>query len=255
MSAMMLVRWTGKIYVEKLYLSCNLDDEEVESCKYFAEAFYASGATSMKPLMPDLLCESGAVGPPAVPPPLMLLGAAASTQSVRTRSRDPKLPTGVPRLKKKGRAATTESATARSRGDTAPAARPPAPLSSRRSPLPPRGGRASRDPTGSHEFPRDPARLRFLPEEGLLPPFRPLAAPPLPATPRPPALPSHVPQPSRRCSPDRCPARRRATHDPGPMRSSGAHSDQHKAVRRGPQPAAMPQRDQDFFKDRLEARP
>ena len=49
---MMLVRWTGKIYVEKLYLSCNLDDEEVESCKYFAEAFYASGATSMKPLMP-----------------------------------------------------------------------------------------------------------------------------------------------------------------------------------------------------------
>ncbi|XP_038323406.1 uncharacterized protein LOC111095067 isoform X1 [Canis lupus familiaris] len=106
----------------------------------------------------------------------MLLGAAASTQSVRTRSRDPKLPTGVPRLKKKGRAATTESATASLRE---PVRRPRpsgsctrrrlrgAHRSPTRSPGPPRGLRRPEAGPAATQ-PRQPGHPRRSPPGALL---------------------------------------------------------------------------------------
>ena len=48
---MMLVRWIGKMYMERFYLSRNQVNEEIESCKYFADSFCASGTTNMKALM------------------------------------------------------------------------------------------------------------------------------------------------------------------------------------------------------------
>lgn len=39
------------MYVERFYLSWNRDDEEIESCKYFADAFYALETTNTKARM------------------------------------------------------------------------------------------------------------------------------------------------------------------------------------------------------------